>query len=892
MSIPVLAVLLFLLFLALVFLVRARLDDRVLIRRQNQELEDARLRIQELEEEELAARGREKLFLRQSETARSALEARLNLYEHFRDFVEGTEEFLFETDYAGRFLYANPAMLRRLGYDSQEIAAYNYIQFIEENRQPDALRFYAGQYRKRQVSTYAEWPIISRFGEHLLVGLQVRMAFDETGKITTVRVSGRDLSLQLSTRRKNRLFGELMERFLRRHPVPVLIFDDPQADWDPAVIRLVWANDSVLKLMNLDLIQVQGLNLSQISSTLTEAVSRKLDNPAEPVPWNTPREPDHTFNVVARRDEDMLMVSLTDASAETRLRDRLAGRVAELELILDSLPLDLALLSPQGRYQYLNRSKQLWFENGPGWKGLSDEEWFKSQKLDPSLALLRKAKMQEAVVKGKTSRYLEFIPDSGGRIRVRQKEYRLLRPEEPRQSPFLSFGHNITDLYHHLADARMTLDEMRFRIGVGQITGEIITPPAAEKGWLTGETGQEEPHLHLSDQAEKGFFVYPEKIEGIRTRAEACMPGLIWEADPETGPGQVVFFPIAFFCATLSLFSGQSGNRAPARIGLSVDPEGGIVFRVSLAAPPGGVLSPEVLDWLHTAWLRFGAVARTGDSTLDLELHLPLANRPETDHTEQALGWFSGKSLLVGPASNRPAELLAGELRNHGAEVTLVPSVFGLNGQLETGWFNLIVWLSDKPGEITEINPRTLKESGMKMLLYGTLPENTPLPAEITVLPPPVAMRQTMEQIWTLSDTAPVRRPDRAGNPVFKAETTGISLRFDRFLDITEGDKSFMIGLLPSYFSSLRECHEVFSTHIQTRNVEGLRFLLHKIRATVNTFEIHGLDALIREAIDRIADGNWKPETDTPRYTRKLDRICRLCEEQLRDFAREQGLEL
>jgi hypothetical protein len=370
------------------------------------------------------------------------------------------------------------------------------------------------------------------------------------------------------------------------------------------------------------------------------------------------------------------------------------------------------------------------------------------------------------------------------------------------------------------------------------------------------------------------------------------LSGLVWEAGPETGADAVFFFPTAFFDCTLGTFQERAGAPAQARISVDPNPEGGLLFRAILVAAPGNAPSRQVLDWLQSAWIRFGATAGTGEGSLDLTLALPQANRPETDRMEQPLNWFTGKSLLVGPASYGPAALLADELRRHGAETTMVPSVFALNGQLAAGWFHLIVWLSDQPGEISEINPRTLQESGLKMLVYGPAPAGGPLPEEITFLPPPSGVRQAMEQVWNLSHAAAVRKPSHPVNPAVKAFGGGSPLRFDRFLEITEGDKSFMKGLLPSYFTSLQECHEVFSAHIKTGNLEGLRFLLHKIRATVNTFEIYGLDAIIREAIDRIADGVWKPETDSPRFTRKLDRICRSAEDQLREFAREQGLNL
>ncbi len=119
-----------------------------------------------------------------------------------------------------------------------------------------------------------------------------------------------------------------------------------------------------------------------------------------------------------------------------------------------------------------------------------------------------------------------------------------------------------------------------------------------------------------------------------------------------------------------------------------------------------------------------------------------------------------------------------------------------------------------------------------------------------------------------------------------------IKLDFTKFLSITEGDMNFMANLFHSYFNSLNECVKIFSTHINNQDIEGIKFFLHKIRATINTFQIIPMEIKFEEAIRKINENLLFTQSDKTKLISEMEKICIEVENQLRNFARENDVKL
>jgi len=121
---------------------------------------------------------------------------------------------------------------------------------------------------------------------------------------------------------------------------------------------------------------------------------------------------------------------------------------------------------------------------------------------------------------------------------------------------------------------------------------------------------------------------------------------------------------------------------------------------------------------------------------------------------------------------------------------------------------------------------------------------------------------------------------------------TASNLNFDKILEITEGDLGFMANLFQSYFNSLEECKSSFANHIQSNDLQGLKFLLHKIRATTKTFLIKSLEQKFDEAIKNFQEELLLSENQKIKLIDEVNYICAEVEREIRKFAKSNGVVL
>jgi PAS domain S-box-containing protein len=226
--------------------------------------------------------------------------------------VEESDDFIFEVDYKGQFKYANPLTLKKLGYNEAELKKLNYQSLVPPNRLEEMVQFYSIQYKKKNPTTYAEWEVVNRFGESTFVGLKARMFFDAEGKIQKVRGSARDLSDNKNLAKRNRLFENNIEPFLKALLDPILIFDFGKDSVTKGNTSLLWANKAILEVLGLDWHEIKDLSLQQISSSMFEMVQQGLNHPEKMTFWKTTKGIDRVFRLVARTGPGILWVSMVD----------------------------------------------------------------------------------------------------------------------------------------------------------------------------------------------------------------------------------------------------------------------------------------------------------------------------------------------------------------------------------------------------------------------------------------------------------------------------------------------------------------------------------------------------------------------------------------------------
>jgi PAS domain-containing protein len=115
-------------------------------------------------------------------------------------------------------------------------------------------------------------------------------------------------------------------------------------------------------------------------------------------------------------------------------------------------------------------------------------------------------------------------------------------------------------------------------------------------------------------------------------------------------------------------------------------------------------------------------------------------------------------------------------------------------------------------------------------------------------------------------------------------------LNFSRLMEITEGDPGFLKELLPSYLSALQECRTQFRRGLDDGSLEKIRFLHHKIKATIRTFGLSDLEEIFQEAIHYIKTGRPEDDAESTRLMARLSSVCLATENAIRKFALMQNL--
>lgn len=109
------------------------------------------------------------LLLGQDITEAQALE---NKFEHL---VENAPDCIYQTDFYGKIVYANPQTAFLLGVSQKDLVGRMFYEFIREDKRQEVLDFYTRQFRENIASTYSEYPMVTTAGHIRWLGFQVVM---------------------------------------------------------------------------------------------------------------------------------------------------------------------------------------------------------------------------------------------------------------------------------------------------------------------------------------------------------------------------------------------------------------------------------------------------------------------------------------------------------------------------------------------------------------------------------------------------------------------------------------------------------------------------------------------------------------------------------------------
>ncbi len=162
--------------------------------------------------------------MEQMETIQAHLEAREQQYS---GLVNGASDMIFELDADGRFTFANPVMERITGYTKAELFNTYYWDLILPVQKSGVIEFYRKQGKAKQENSYLELPILSKEGELIWIGQNVRMFFKEgTEKIWKVSSVARDVTQRILTEQNLRASEERFRTLAEKAPIGIFQTDN------------------------------------------------------------------------------------------------------------------------------------------------------------------------------------------------------------------------------------------------------------------------------------------------------------------------------------------------------------------------------------------------------------------------------------------------------------------------------------------------------------------------------------------------------------------------------------------------------------------------------------------------------------------------------------------
>ena len=119
--------------------------------------------------------------------------ARLDSEDKYRELVESAPDIIYRADIQGRFTYANPVVLRLTGYSETEVIGKHYMELIPPSHREATQRFYRDQVARDIVTTYFEYPMVTKGGSLLWLGQNVQL-LKQGNKTIGIQAVARDIT--------------------------------------------------------------------------------------------------------------------------------------------------------------------------------------------------------------------------------------------------------------------------------------------------------------------------------------------------------------------------------------------------------------------------------------------------------------------------------------------------------------------------------------------------------------------------------------------------------------------------------------------------------------------------------------------------------------------------
>ena len=124
---------------------------------------------------------------------KQAEEALFESEERYRALVDNASDIVFKTDNTGHFTFVNPAGIRIMGYEKEEIIGRHYQTLIRPDMREEAMKFFGLQFVKGFQNTYSEYPVITKEGGEIWLGQNTKLIV-QNGHVAGFQAMARDIT--------------------------------------------------------------------------------------------------------------------------------------------------------------------------------------------------------------------------------------------------------------------------------------------------------------------------------------------------------------------------------------------------------------------------------------------------------------------------------------------------------------------------------------------------------------------------------------------------------------------------------------------------------------------------------------------------------------------------
>ncbi len=145
----------------------------------------------------------------QAATIREKQKREFDLETQYREIFENANDLVVSIDRNGRFMYANPAARRTLGYSEPELKVISFVDLTPEEKKGQAARLLQSLVEGQEIKTI-ELSLITKFGSPVILEGINNSHFSE-GQFVSARGIFRDITEQLKHRRELELAKDKAE---------------------------------------------------------------------------------------------------------------------------------------------------------------------------------------------------------------------------------------------------------------------------------------------------------------------------------------------------------------------------------------------------------------------------------------------------------------------------------------------------------------------------------------------------------------------------------------------------------------------------------------------------------------------------------------------------------